>query len=265
MAGSADWVPNDVDVKVPSAARVYDYLLGGAHNFEVDRIVGKKVLEVQPNGRQIARSNRAFLNRAVRFLIDQGITQFLDLGSGIPTVGNVHEVAQRADPSCRVVYVDYDAVAVAHSQMILQGNDHAAVVDADLTQPDVVLNDPTVRKFLDFDRPIGLLMVAVFHFVPDAKNPTEIVSKYIEALPPGSHVALSHLTADQMHDESAAVVEAMKNSRDPMYFRSYDEVAALFAELDVVEPGVVSAPAWHGDECDTDAQQGVYVGVGRVR
>lgn len=264
MAGSADWVPNDVDVKVPSAARVYDFLLGGAHNFEVDRIVGKKVLDVQPNGRQIARSNRAFLNRAVRFLISRGITQFLDLGSGIPTVGNVHEVAQRADPECRVVYVDHDAVAVAHSAMILQGNAHAAVVDADLTQPDVVLADPTVRKLLDFDRPIGLLMVAVLHFVPDARRPRDVVARYVSALPSDSYLVLSHLTADGMRAESAAVVEAMRHSRDPMYFRSYDEVTPLFAGVDLIEPGVVSAPRWRADG-EVHAQEGVYVGVGRVR
>lgn len=265
MAGSADWVPGDVDVRVPSAARVYDYLLGGAHNFEVDRIVGKKVLEAQPNGRQIARSNRAFLNRAVRFLIDQGITRFLDLGSGIPTVGNVHEVAQRADPECRVVYVDHDPVAVAHSAMILQDNDHAAVVDADLTLPDLVLSDPTVRKLLDFEQPIGLLMVAVFHFVPDDRQPADIVARYVAALPPGSFVALSHLTADDMPAEAAAVVvEAMKHSRDPMYFRSYDEVTALFKSLDVVEPGVVHAPDWRPDE-HAGTQAGVYAGVGKTR
>jgi hypothetical protein len=264
MAGPAEWVPDDVDVQVPSAARVYDFLLGGAHNFDVDRIVGRKVLEVQPNGRQIARSNRAFLSRAVRFLIDEGITQFLDLGSGIPTVGNVHEVAQRADPECRVVYVDYDAVAVAHSQLMLRGNERAAIVDADLRQPELVLDNPTVREFLDFDQPIGLLMVAVLHFVSDEKKPAEIVARYRAALPAGSYVALSHLTADEMHDEAAAVVEAMKHSRDPMYFRSYDEVVTLFDGLDVVEPGIVSAPSWRPDPGE-DNQAGVYVGVGQVR
>jgi S-adenosyl methyltransferase len=261
----AEWVPNNVDVAVPSAARVYDYLLGGAHNFDVDRIVGKKVLQVQPNGRQIARSNRAFLTRAVRYLVDNGITQFLDLGSGIPTVGNVHEVAQRADPECRVVYVDYDAVAVAHSQLILQGNDHTAVVDADLTQPDQVLDEPRITQFLDFSKPIGLLLVAVFHFVPDEKKPHDIVARYRSALPSGSYVALSHLTADQMHEESAAVVEAMKNSRDPMFFRSYDEFSTLFDGLDLVEPGIVSAPRWRGDDDSDEAQDGVYVGLGKVR
>jgi hypothetical protein len=260
-----DWVPNNVDVAVPSAARVYDFLLGGAHNFDVDRLVGKKVLQVQPNGRQIARSNRAFLTRAVRYLVDQGITQFLDLGSGIPTVGNVHEVAQHADPESRIVYVDYDAVAVAHNQLMLQGNDRTLVVDADLTRPEQVLDDPRVTRFLDFSKPIGLLLVAVFHFVPDEKRPADIVAKYLSALPAGSYAALSHLTADGMREESAAVVEAMKNSRDPMYFRSHDEFVPLFDGLDVVEPGIVYAPRWHNDDSSDDDQEGVYVGVGRVR
>ena len=263
MSAAANWVPTDMDVAVPSAARVYDYLLGGAHNFDADRMVGEKVLAVQPNGRQIARSNRAFMSRAVRFMVSEGITQFLDLGSGIPTVGNVHEIAQHADPDSRVVYVDYDPVAVAHSQLILEHNPLATVVAADLTDPQAVLKNSTVRNFLDFSKPIGLLMVAVFHFVADDKHPSEIVKQYIEAIPSGSYVAISHLTADQMAEEMAGVVEAMKNSRDPMYFRSYAEVAELFDGLDVVEPGVVSAPLWRKDYGDDLDQEGVYAGVGR--
>ena len=263
MSTAAGWVPSDIDVAVPSAARVYDYLLGGAHNFDADRMVGEKVLAVQPNGRQIARSNRAFMSRAVRFMVSRGIRQFLDLGSGIPTVGNVHEIAQHADPRCRVMYVDYDPIAVAHSQLILEGNPLARVVDADLTQPDAVLKNSTIRNFLDFSAPVGLLMVAVFHFVPDDKHPVDIVKKYVDAIPPGSYVALSHLTADKMADEMAGVVEAMKNSRDPMFFRGYADVCALFDGLDVVEPGVVSAPLWRNDYGEDVNQEGVYAGVGR--
>lgn len=263
MSTAANWVPDDIDVAVPSAARVYDYLLGGGHNFDADRMVGEKVLAVQPNGRQIARSNRAFMSRAVRFMVEKGIRQFLDLGSGIPTVGNVHEIAQHADPDARVAYVDYDPIAVAHSQLILEQNPLATVVDADLTDPQAVLGNSTVRNFLDFSKPIGLLMVAVFHFVPDDKKPAEIVKQYVDAIPSGSYVAISHLTADQMAEEMAGVVEAMKNSRDPMYFRSYAEVSALFDGLDVVEPGVVSAPLWHKDYSDDLDQEGVYAGVGR--
>jgi hypothetical protein len=262
MSTAADWVPSDINVGVPSAARVYDYLLGGAHNFDADRLVGEKVLSVQPNGRQIARSNRAFMGRAVRFMVARGIRQFLDLGSGIPTVGNAHEIAQDADPQCRVMYVDYDPIAVAHSELILEGNPLAVVVDADLTQPEAVLKNSTVRNFLDFSKPIGLLMVAVFHFVPDSKQPGEIVKRYVEAIPSDSYVAISHLTADHMAEEMAGVVEAMKNSRDPMYFRGYADVAALFDGLDVVEPGVVSAPLWHKDYGEDIDQEGVYAGVG---
>jgi SAM-dependent methyltransferase len=263
MTNRPTWVPDDVDEGLPSAARVYDFLLGGAHNFAADRMVGEKVLQVQPNGRQIAGSNRAFLRRAVRYMIDQGITQFLDLGSGIPTVGNVHEVAQRIDPSARVVYVDYDEVAVSHSELLLASNDNTRVVRADLCEPDDVLSEPAVRELLDFDRPIGLLMVAVFHFVGDDRDPAGVVAKYRDALPAGSLLALSHLTADQMPDEMAGVVEAMKNSRDPMYFRSYNEILPLFDGFELVEPGLVSAQRWHPDPSDDLSVEGVYAGVAR--
>ncbi|WP_326948519.1 SAM-dependent methyltransferase [Amycolatopsis sp. NBC_01307] len=257
-------IPEGVDIKLPSAARVYDWLLGGSHNFDADRVVGERVMAVLPSGRQVAASNRAFLRRAVRYMIDQGVTQFLDLGSGIPTVGNVHEVAQALDPACRVVYVDYDEVAVAHSRLILEGNRDAVVVEADLCRPQTVLTDPDVRALLDFDRPIGLLMVAVFHFVPDDLRPAEIVADYRAALPPGSFVALSHLTADHAPREMAAVADAMRHSRDPMYFRPYSDVAALFDGLELVEPGVVSAPLWHPEPGIRDAEpDDVYAGVGR--
>ncbi|HWE90784.1 MAG TPA: SAM-dependent methyltransferase [Pseudonocardiaceae bacterium] len=263
MSETLDWVPEGVDMEVPSAARIYDFLLGGAHNFAADRAVGEKVLQVLPDGRAVARSNRAFLGRAVRYMIDAGIPQFLDLGSGIPTVGNVHEVAQKADASSRVVYVDHEPVAVAHSELMLRGNDLATVIQADLCRPDDVLASPEVRRLIDFSQPVGLLMVAVFHFVPDQRNPAEIVAKYRDALPSGSLIALSHLTADQFPGEMAAVVEAMRNSRDPMYFRGYADVAPLFDGLDLVPPGLVSAPAWR-PEPDTDTgQEGVYAGVGR--
>ncbi len=257
------WVPAGVNVELPSAARVYDFLLGGGHNFAVDRAVADKVLQVLPNGGQIAGSNRAFLRRAVLYMVEQGITQFLDLGSGIPTVGNVHEVAQNADSARRVVYVDYDEVAVAHSRLLLKGNENSAVVAADFCQPETVLTAPAAARLLDFSRPIGLLMVAVLHFVPDEKDPRGVVARYRDALPSGSLVALSHLTADQKPREMAAVVEAMKNSRDPMTFRPYDEFVAMFEGLTLVEPGVVSAPQWRPESGYYDgAPEDVYVGVG---
>jgi hypothetical protein len=249
---------------VPSAARVYDYLLGGGHNFPADRAVGDKVLQILPNGGQIAGSNRAFLRRAVLHMIEQGITQFLDLGSGIPTVGNVHEIAQRADPGCRVVYVDHDEVAVAHSELLLHGNANAAIVAADFCDPDTVLGAAELKRLLDLRRPVGLLMVAVLHFVPDKLDPPGLVATYRDELPPGSLVALSHLTADDKPEQMAAVAETMSHTRDPLYFRSYGEVRALFDGLDLVPPGVVSAPHWR-PEPGSDAAAGpddVYVGMG---
>jgi hypothetical protein len=265
MTNRSAWIPEQVDEELPSAARVYDFLLGGGHNFASDRIVGEKVLQVQPNGRQIAGSNRAFLRRAVRYMVDQGITQFLDLGSGIPTVGNVHTVAQKLNPDSRVVYVDYDEVAVSHSELMLENNANAQIVNADLCKPHDVLASAAVRQLLDFSKPIGLLMVAVFHFVPDERNPSDVVARYCDALPSGSLLALSHLTADQMPQEMAGVVEAMKNSRDPMFFRSHEEVLGLFNSLELVEPGLVSAPLWRPEPgCHESPTEGVYAGAARI-
>lgn len=263
MANRANWVPDDINEDVPSAARVYDYLLGGAHNFAADRAVGNRIFQILPNARQVAASNRAFLSRAVRYMVNAGITQFLDLGSGIPTVGNVHDVAQQANPDCKVVYVDYDPIAVAHSELILEGNQNCLVIDADLCEPDRVLGNRKIQDFLDFSQPVGLLMVAIFHFVPDELQPKALVRRYVDAMPAGSLVALSHLTADQFPGEMAAVVDAMRNSRDPMFFRPYGEVVELFEGLHVVEPGVVDAPRWHADVDSDRMQEGVYVGLAR--
>ncbi|MFL6140662.1 MAG: SAM-dependent methyltransferase [Labedaea sp.] len=258
------WVPEGMLVDVPSAARVYDYLLGGGHNFPADRAVGDQVLRVLPNGGQIAGSNRAFLRRAVLYMISQGITQFLDLGSGIPTVGNVHEIAEQASPDARVVYVDHDGVAVAHSELLLSDDPRATVVAADFTKPDEVLDAGDVARMLDFSRPIGLLMVAVLHFVPDEKDPRGLVARFRDELAPGSLVALSHLTADHKPEQMAAVTAAMRNSRDPMYFRPHDEFAALFEGLTLVSPGVVSAPHWRPEPGShtVEGPDDVYVGVG---
>ncbi|ONI91868.1 hypothetical protein ALI22I_07075 [Saccharothrix sp. ALI-22-I] len=269
MADNGDWVPGGLDTSKPSGARVYDYLLGGGHNFDADRVAGGRVISVLPQARKIAASNRAFMRRAVRFMIGQGVTRFLDLGSGIPTVGNVHEIARHVDPSARVVYVDFEEVAVAHSLLMLRDDPLSDVVQADLTEPDRVLGAEPVRRLLDDGEPVGLLMVAVHHFVPDAKDPAGLVARYAERMPPGSLVAISHLTGDHDPEEMEQVRQTMANSPSPMYFRPYDEVMALFASLDVVEPGVVDAPSWHPEDGLHDLElatvRGVYAGVGRVR
>jgi S-adenosyl methyltransferase len=262
-----DWVPSHVDIAVPSAARLYDYLLGGAHNFAADRALANRFLAAQPNAKNIARLNRDFLRRAVLFMVAGGIRQFLDVGSGIPTVGNVHEVAQQAAPDARVVYVDYEDVAVEHSRLILRDNELAAIVPADLTRPAEVLGAPDTRRLLDFNQPIGLLMVGVFHFVFPDKDPAGIVRRYRDALAPGSALAVSHFTSDLMPDEMAGIVEVMKSSRDPIHPRSREEIVALFAGFDLVEPGVVPTPLWHPHSplaaADDPDRAGILAGVGR--
>nr|WP_235921172.1 SAM-dependent methyltransferase [Lentzea tibetensis] len=186
MTEQSTCVPAEINTGVPSAARVYDYLLGGGHNFASDRAVGSRVLQVLSAGREIAQSNRAFLRRAVLEMMDRGITQFLDLGSGIPTVGNVHEIAHHANPDIRVVYVDYDEVAVAHSQLLLEDDANATVINADLCDPEAVLGSPELPSLIDFDQPVGLLMVAVLHFVPDEKDPAGIVARYRDCCRPAA-------------------------------------------------------------------------------
>ncbi|MGH4021803.1 MAG: SAM-dependent methyltransferase [Pseudonocardiaceae bacterium] len=266
MTEQAEWVPQGIDVELPSGARIYDYLLGGGHNFALDRQLGEQFAAVVPGARDIVRINRAFLRRAVLFLVSSGVRQFLDLGSGIPTVGNVHEIAQQADEQARVVYVDKEPVAVAHSRLLLEGNERATIVQADMCEAETILQAPETRRLIDFDEPVGLLMVAVFHFVPDERRPQEIVAAYRDRLVSGSYLALSHLTADTMPEEMAAAVEVSKRMDDQFYLRSREEITALFAGFDLVEPGAVSAPLWRPESpaVGPDAEHSeVFAGVGR--
>ncbi|WP_436492002.1 SAM-dependent methyltransferase [Actinokineospora sp. HUAS TT18] len=267
MTESMTWVPDGIDLDRPSAARLYDYLLGGGHNFAHDRELAERFLKAQPNARQIARHNRSFLRRSVLFMIDQGVRQFLDLGSGIPTVGNVHEIAHAADPESRVVYVDYEEVAFAHSHLMLTDVPNATIVQADLTVPDAVLDAPETRKLLDFDQPIGLIMAGVFHFVPPEKDPAGIVARYRDATVSGSWLAFSQFTRDLMPEEMDRIVEVMKSSRDPMFPRSRAEIETLFAGYELVEPGIVPTALWHPDagldDGDDPDRAGILAGVGR--
>lgn len=269
MADERSWIPQSVDVSVPSAARVYDYVLGGAHNFAVDRLMGDKIERDLPHVRSGARINRAFLARAVRFMVDQGVRQFLDIGSGIPTVANVHEVAQEQDPECRVVYVDRDPVAVAHSELILAGNDRTGVLQADMRDPDSILNSGEVRRLLDFDEPIGLLMLFMLHWVPTEADPWGLMKHYREALPSGSYLAITHL-ADDHENEAIRVATAMMNQAggDQVVERSRDEIAAFFGDFELVEPGLVTFAEWRpsgpGDISSDPAMNRIaYAGIGR--
>lgn len=269
MIQLASWVPEGLDISRPSAARMYDYLLGGGHNFEADRQLAARVSRAHPGCWALARLNRAFLRRAVLELGRAGVRQFLDIGSGIPTVGNVHEIAQRADPQARVVYVDHDPVAIAHCELILADNDRAGVVMADLRDPESILTAPATRELLDFDQPVGLLMVCVMHFIPPDADPVGLLARFRAALAPGSYLALSHLTRDSAAAEMDALVKVMRESKNPIHPRSRPEITELFNGFELVPPGVVSIADWHPrsphDGRDIPERRQVLAGVGVAR
>lgn len=242
------WAPGDVDLERPSAARVYDYYLGGLHNFAADREMAARAVADWPELLRIMQANRAFLRRAVRFLAARGIDQFLDIGSGIPTVGNVHEVAQAALGAARVIYVDHDPVAVAHARALLADDPTTGVVQADVVDTGRVLDDPVTRSLLDFSRPVGLLVVALLHFVPDERRPAEVLARYRDALAPGSHLVVSHASADGAPDRAGGHQALYRRTATPMTMRSRAEVEALLDGFSLVEPGVVFLPQWRPDD-----------------
>lgn len=236
------WAPESIDLDRPNAARIYDYLLGGAANFEQDRVFADKLLEVMPQARAAARLNRAFLRRAVRFCVSAGITQFVDVGSGIPTAGNVHEVA----PEARVLYVDNEPVAVTHSELLLSDNELATSMLGDLTDPEPVLASTAV----DWSQPVALLLVAVLHFVPDSTGPQEAVARYVSALAPGSFLVLSHGADNPRLTGTDEVDKLYKTSANPGVRRTVEEITAFFDGLEFVPPGLVWTPEWHPDSPD---------------
>jgi Protein of unknown function (DUF574). len=262
MSGELNW--SSVDVDTPNAARMYDYHLGGSYNFVVDRAAAERTRAVMPWVAEAIRANRAFLGRAVRFCQQQGIDQFLDLGSGIPTVGNVHEMARVADPAARVAYVDNEAVAAACGTAMLVDDPLATMSQADLRDPEAVLSAPGVWDLLDFTRPVALLTVAVLHFVPDAADPTSILAHYRGRLVPGSVHVLSHATADNDPEVAAAGAATYLDTSNPVTVRTRDEVAALLDGLELVEPGLVDATDWRPDDGAVAGHAGYYAAVGRL-
>lgn len=254
-----------------SAARMYDYNLGGTHNFAIDRQVADRVTQAMPDFPKLQRANRAFLRRAVTCLVKAGIRQFLDLGSGIPTVGNVHEIAQRAAPESRVVYVDIDPVAVIHSDAILMGNDRAAAIQADVRNPAGILTNATVQSMIDFSQPVAVLMVTVLHFVSDEDNPLEIVRTFRNAMCPGSYLVISHGTTEGgTGGEIRAGVRAGRDNRVDVTMRGRAEVIRMFEGFDILEPGVVFTPQWRPDSPndelnDQPDRAAVYAAVGVKR
>ena len=264
------WAPRSIDISVPSVSRIYDYYLGGSHNFEVDREAARKAMEFVPGLPKISQANRAFMRRAVRFAAAEGIDQFLDIGSGIPTFGNVHEVARAAVPGARVVYVDHDPVAVAHSQAVLAGDDLTDVVAADLRKPHEILASTEVDRLIDRNRPVALLLVAILHFVADSDDPYGAVARLRDALAPGSMLILTHASYDRIplpRERAAGTVGVYEDIRNPLIMRTRDEIARFFEGYDMVEPGLVPMPKWRpepGAEDEDPWAFSGFAGVGRT-
>jgi SAM-dependent methyltransferase len=236
-----------VDPEKPSPARIYDFWLGGSQNFEADRAAGRRAAAAMPTLTAAIRANRAFLGRAVRHLVTEyGVTQFLDLGSGVPTVGNVHEVAKDANPDVRVVYVDIDPVAIAHARHLLARVDGVEAILADLRKPESVLAHPLVPETLDLEKPVALLFNAVLHFIADEDDPAGIVRRYLRAVAPGSFVALSHAAPDLAHrDEQEKMLEDYRRSTSAVFINREPEVVAGWLDgMEICPPGLVTLDEW---------------------
>ncbi|WP_020669421.1 SAM-dependent methyltransferase [Amycolatopsis nigrescens] len=243
--------PVGVDPTRASIARVYDAFLNGKDNYEIDREVLRGVQKAAPEAAELATENRGFLIRACRFLASQtGITQYLDCGSGLPTAENTHQVVQRIQPDSRVVYVDNDPVVLAHGRALLEENDQTHFVSADIFSPEEILENETVRKHIDFSEPLALLQLGTLHHYDGSPTPAEIMATYIDALPSGSYVALSHFIDPQ--NEHSTVARKMEEMflHSPMgsgYFRTKEEIAAMFPGLDLVDPGLALCADWWPD------------------
>jgi hypothetical protein len=244
-------VLNDRDVDEPSTYRIYDYLLGGCFNFAVDRAFAGELLTKVPWARDVAKANRGFLVRAVRFAVSRGIRQFLDLGSGILAGSRVDAIAHAVEPRCRVAYVDSDAVAVAYAEVLVGDDKRSTALCADVRDVPAVLAEPQVADLLDLREPVCLLMGKVLHFLPDNDDPAGVVAGYRDRLCGGSMVAITHATYEGVPDEAVDAAPMYRASRESMHDRSRAEIAGFFAGWDLVEPGVVFTSEWHPD-CGTD-------------
>lgn len=264
-----------LDSTTPNTARIWDYQLGGKDNFEADRqvteLLNKACRDVgAPDGRDVAQVNRAFLRRAVRYLAGPvGIDQFLDLGAGLPTRGNVHEIARQVNPDARTVYVDYDRMVLAHARALLADNKETTVIQADVRDPEAIVDNPELRKHLDLGRPVAVLFVAVLHLLTEEEAPAGVVARIRDALAPGSYLAITHVTGDS-HPEAATAVAALFRSMGvstPLVPRPRQEIRAFFDGFELVEPGLVFAEDWRPDREDPDLRldtRWFYAGVGTL-
>ena len=241
-------LPTEIDTSKPHPARIYDYFLDGKDNFAADRETAAKALATWPTVRAATRENRAFLGRAVRYLAaEAGVAQFLDIGSGLPSKGNVHEIAQDVNPAARVVYVDNDPIVLAHARALLASKPEGkcAYIQADLRDPGYILNHEATRETLDFSRPIGLILCAVLHFIPDEDEPGPVVKRLVDALPSGSYVVASHATAEYAEQSILGAGKAYERGGMRGALRDTQEFARLvFGGLELVPPGVVVVSEW---------------------
>jgi S-adenosyl methyltransferase len=255
---------SEIQTGRPSPARIYDYWLGGRNNYEVDREVAETILAMAPSTRTCIRENRNFLLRSVQHLAEQGVRQFLDLGCGLPFPPNVHEVVQSVDPDARVVYVDSDPIVLTHAHALMESSDpgHIAVVYADVRDPEAILDHPDTRRVLDFDKRVGLLMVALLHFVPDHDDPAGIIGRLLDRFPAGSRLVISHGTADF---NPAGALEATESYHSTSTYspRSGKAIEAFFDGLTMVEPGLVPIAQWPDVSVPARGELlGMYAGMG---
>ncbi len=257
------------DVSVANQARVYDYLLGGKDNYAADRAAAEKAAKVYPDGAFTARANRAFLGRAVRYLAGEaGIRQFLDVGTGIPSAGNVHEVAQAIAPDTRVLYADYDPIVLAHARALLASHEAGATdyVEADLRDTSTILGQ--ARRLLDLTKPVAVTLVAILHAIPDSDDPHGIVSTIMDAVPRGSYLAVTHMARDILDDSTQRALDGINDGlfQQELTYRGRERVARFFEGMDLVEPGLVRAEQWRPDATtDNRGKSFLWCAVGRKR
>ena len=266
-------MPAGVDTGRASPARIYDYMLQGSNYFQVDRFAAERILAVAPEIRDCAWSNRGFHQRAAKWICERGVRQFIDIGSGLPTVGNTHDVVQKVDPAARVVYVDNDPMVQLHSRALIDASAQVGVIHADLREPDALLGHPELVRLIDFGEPVGLLMTAVIMFVSDASDPWALVSRYVGAIASGSYLSLSHLTDDYKPPVATEGFRAVFDAAtEHLYFRSKAKVERFFAGLELLppyegaEPGVTFTGLWGAEDvelADSDGSRWLYCGVAR--
>jgi len=259
-----------IDPAVPHIARIYDFHLGGTNNFAADRQAGQAIVAKVPEAIETAREHRGFLQRAVRFMAQEGIRQFIDVGTGLPTQGNVHQVTQQVAPDSRVVYVDNDPIVLAHSRALLTGTRRAVAILADFRRADEILRHPDLQKLIDLGEPAGALLCGLLHFIPDEDDPYGSVAYLRDALAPGSYVAIATVCEDysKSRDVERFVKKVYVTARSTLVGRERDEIVKFFDGLDLVEPGLVWAPEWRpgpGGPGDDPSRTHVLVGVGRKR